>query len=364
MRQIVLSDFTADMLAQRDRERGDRHATAMATHREQVDAREKRVQRDYEAGVEKHKETTARWESGGFGSRLSIGLVKASALLRLFGLSLLVGLIGWATGALVGDVELSLMLGGIGAVATAAICFFSAGLIRPAAPTLKSIERRHPVPREPIRARADDDDSIWEAGSVGEQIATNRLAGILGNEWVLLSGYYGPGGEIDRLLVGPAGVCAIEVKHLNGRVHATRDRWQMDKYDKYGNLVERGRVVANNAGLSPGQQINRAVEPLQRFLASRSAVSRIERAVVLTHERSQVGHRDDFTIDHLGLAKDLTPAKLFPQARGLDSAAVESVVALVQRDHAFHANRRKNRRPRRNKRGSRSSGGQVRQSSG
>ena len=100
MRQIVLSDFTADMLAQRDRERGDRHATAMAAYREQVDSRSARVQRDYEAAVKSHEETMARWDSSGFRTRLGIGLFRASALLRLFGLSLLVGLLGWVVGAL------------------------------------------------------------------------------------------------------------------------------------------------------------------------------------------------------------------------------------------------------------------------
>ena len=356
MRQIVLSDFTADMLAQRDRERGDRHATAMAAYREQVDSRSARVQRDYEAAVKSHEETMARWDSSGFRTRLGIGLFRASALLRLFGLSLLVGLLGWVVGALASDEELSLMLGGLGAVITGAICILSAGLVRPSEPPLKSIERRHPVPREPVREQAGDDDRVWEAGSVGEQIVTDRLAGILGDEWVLLSGYYGPGGEIDRLLVGPDGICAVEVKHLNGRVHATSDRWQLDKYDRYGNLVERGRVIANNAGMSPSQQVNRAVEPLERFLATRNAVSRIDRAVILTHERSQLGDLSDFTIDYIGLARDLSVVDLLPLKRGFKPGTVDAVVSLIQQDHGYHANRRKSRRPRRNKRGSRGNG--------
>ena len=202
---------------------------------------------------------------------------------------------------------------------------------RPVAPSLDTFERQMPVLRAPVIEAALSDDQRWKAGNDGENRVTAHLSAALSDEWTLLSGYYGPGGEIDRILVGPMGVCAIEVKHLNGCVHVMADNWQMDRYDKYGNIVERARPIANKARMSPSSQVNRAVAPLERFLDRRKSVKRVRRAVVLTHDRSRVGSVQDLTVDHVSTLEALSLAKLFPAGAQFDAAEVSVAVKLIER---------------------------------
>ena len=58
-----------------------------------------------------------------------------------------------------------------------------------------------------------------------------------------MRGYRNKLGEIDHLLFGPGGLVAIEVKNINGTVHCEGDKWRVDKYDRYGNLVEQHDLV-------------------------------------------------------------------------------------------------------------------------
>jgi hypothetical protein len=46
----------------------------------------------------------------------------------------------------------------------------------------------------------------------------------LSNDWVLLRGYRNRRGETDPVLVGPAGVWAIEVKRRRVLLHAVGDQ--------------------------------------------------------------------------------------------------------------------------------------------
>ena len=80
----------------------------------------------------------------------------------------------------------------------------------------------------------------------GERLAAVAFGRVLGDDWALLRGYRNTRGEVDQILIGPAGFLAVEVKHRNATVHVNGDHWTFDKYDRYGNHVETG--ISRTAG--------------------------------------------------------------------------------------------------------------------
>ena len=341
MRQIVLSDFTGDMIAQSEQERKNRYAAAMDDYVRRFGERKQRVQLNYENALAEYDQRAAQWGTGGFGTKLRLGLLHPGKILKLLSLCLVGGAgVGFAAHLALGSYgELS----GLVTASCVALLYIAFLTRRPVAPSLDTFERQMPVLRAPVIEAALSDDQRWKAGNDGENRVTAHLSAALSDEWTLLSGYYGPGGEIDRILVGPMGVCAIEVKHLNGCVHVMADNWQMDRYDKYGNIVERARPIANKAKMSPSSQVNRAVAPLERFLDRRKSVKRVRRAVVLTHDRSRVGSVQDLTVDHVSTLEALSLAKLFPAGAQFDAAEVSVAVKLIEGDHAYQERKRNSR---------------------
>ena len=160
--------------------------------------------------------------------------------------------------------------------------------------------------------------------------------------------YRGPGGEIDQILVGPRGVCALETKYLNGTVFVRGDTWEVDRYDNYGNRVESGRPIEDRRGRSPSEQLNGAVKPPERFLSKRGLVKRIGRVVVLTHDRSRVGRVERPTVDQIRTLEELNVDRLFSRrAPRRDRDWVGRVVQSIHRDHEFHRKRSNSSRRRR-----------------
>ena len=144
-------------------------------------------------------------------------------------------------------------------------------------------------PPTPTLERPDRDETVWNAGSEGERRVAETFGATLSDEWVLVSGYRNSGGEIDQLLVGPPGVLAVEIKFINGRVFCDGDDWWRDKYDRYGNLVERSVPIGDRGGRSPSAQVNAAAGRLQSFLNKRASLQRVHRAVILSHDASELG---------------------------------------------------------------------------
>jgi len=199
-------------------------------------------------------------------------------------------------------------------------------------------------PPKPKMAAAGRDEVVWNAGGAGEQRVTDALAGFLSDDWTLVSGYRNTGGEIDKLLVGPAGVLAMEIKFVNGKVFCRGDKWWRDKYDNYGNLVETGVPIADKRGRGPSAQVNDAADRLQSFLSMRSSVRRVARAVVLSHESSQIGEISGQKVDlvaTLGQLNVATLAKAMPG--GPAGALTDQIVALIRKDHEFHMRPREER---------------------
>ena len=199
-------------------------------------------------------------------------------------------------------------------------------------------ERRQ-TPREPraVQQRSDR-EAIARAGIHGEQLVERRLGDNLGDEWVLLRGYRNSRGEIDHLLLGPRGLFAIEGKHRNATVYCSGDRWWFIKYDRYDNRVDEGRMT-DKKGRSPSQQLNEPADQLEGFLRSRGHAARIQRIVLLTHDRSRIGNCTNPTVHVTTSTTDVTKLISKSPASIGDDEQVQ-LERLIIRDHDHHEARR------------------------
>ena len=201
------------------------------------------------------------------------------------------------------------------------------------------------MPSRPRQASAGDAENKWRAGKEGEDRVAAALSGVLGDDWTLFRGYRNPGGEIDQVLVGPPGIIAIEVKYVNGKVHISGDKWTRDRYDNYGNLVERGVSMADGGGRSPSAQLNAAASRLEWFLEKQSpGAGRVSRAVVLSHDKSELGRVSKPSVDYALTLNDVRrrgrKSAMLNRPQRFDRRGAERIARLIERDHRYHANGR------------------------
>jgi Nuclease-related domain len=205
---------------------------------------------------------------------------------------------------------------------------------------LAAEKRRAPRQPPPSDDDADAEEKI-RAGIAGEQLVATGLGRALGDDWTLLRGYRNRRGEIDHLLLGRRGLFAIEVKNVNATVHIDGDRWQADKYDNYGNLVEQ-RLITDRKGRSPSEQLNESADELERFLRERGQPVTAQRVVVLTHRRSRLGTSRHATV-HIGTSTGYVLSLMQDSAAELNDRELAEIQRLIRRDHDFHERAR--RRP-------------------
>jgi hypothetical protein len=202
--------------------------------------------------------------------------------------------------------------------------------------------RRAPVKpaRQPNDTETDTEEKI-RAGIAGERLVAADLGRALGDDWTLLHGYRNRRGEIDHLLLGPRGLFAIEVKNINATVHVDGDRWQADKYDNYGNLVEQ-RPIADRKGRSPSEQLNEPAADLKRFLHERGQPVTIQKVVILAHKRSRLGRSRHLTVQ-VGTSAGylLSLVRESDDPGKLDERQRAEIERLIRRDHDFHERRRR-----------------------
>jgi Nuclease-related domain len=173
----------------------------------------------------------------------------------------------------------------------------------------------------------------------GEELVATVLGRALGDDWTLLRGYRNRRGEIDHVLLGPRGVFAIEVKHRNATVYVTGDSWRFGKYDRYGNLVERGWIT-DRRGRSPSAQLNEPAGELERFLRSRGQPVTLQRIVVLTHPRSRLDSAMNLTVDAVIDSPGDVVGHVTRGAAALSSPQLAQLEQLIIRDHNHHEARR------------------------
>ena len=204
-------------------------------------------------------------------------------------------------------------------------------------------KRRKPRPPSlSASTELTDTEEKIRAGIAGEQLVAAELGRALTDDWTLLRGYRNRRGEIDHLLLGPKGLFAIEVKNVNATVYVAGDRWDADKYDNYGNLVERYQIT-DRKGRSPSEQLNEPADELERFLRERGQQIRAQRIVVLTHRRSRLASASHPTV-HVGTSTgyvltllDNSPGELDE----LDERQRTELQRLIERDHDFHERTRR-----------------------
>jgi Nuclease-related domain len=182
------------------------------------------------------------------------------------------------------------------------------------------------------------------AGVAAEDEATSNLS-VLSDEWTLVRGYANRRGELDHLLVGPRGVWAIEVKGRGIRVHVNGDRWSFEKFDRYGNLVDQG-TLADRGGRGWGRQVTDIAGDLERFLRSRGAAVTVETAVVVMHNRAEIGSCVDLEISVLSIGTKELLKEIFDKPILIDNGRLKQISHLIRRDHNFHAQRKTQRHTR------------------
>ncbi|MCW8103448.1 nuclease-related domain-containing protein [Streptomyces tauricus] len=177
-----------------------------------------------------------------------------------------------------------------------------------------------------------------QAGVTAESHMTSALLQ-LSDDWLLFCGYTNRKGEVDRLLVGPGGVWAIEVKGRGVRVHVQGDRWTFEKFDRYGNLVGSG-VLADAGGRSWGRQVSEVAAALGEFLRSRGVRVPIRTTVAVINGRASLGTFDSAGIDMLSIGPEYLLQRIRSEPPALSPEQCAEIARLVRRDHAFHSRSR------------------------
>lgn len=196
------------------------------------------------------------------------------------------------------------------------------------------------VPRPSVADSVlSDAEEKARSGAAGEKRVADSLAAELDDSWVLLHGYHNGRGEIDHVLVGPRGVLAIEVKNVNATVRIEGDTWTPAKFDRYGNPVP-VRGLADRGGRSPSVQVNEVADALQDLLRRRGQQIRVRRVVLLIHGKSRIAQHRDLTVDAVGTSVGAVLKLLETMPPTMRDAQRASIEGLIQKDHAFHGNRR------------------------
>jgi hypothetical protein len=158
-------------------------------------------------------------------------------------------------------------------------------------------ERRLMPTAPPPPQPPSDQEAIITAGIEGEQRAELGLGTKLGDEWVLLRGYRNNRGEIGR-----------------------------------GEMTDK-------KGRSPSQQLNEPADQLEGFLRSRGHQVRIQRIVLLTHDRSRLGTCTNSTV-HV----TTSTAQVIKLIGALPASVADperaQIERLVVRDHDHFETRR------------------------
>lgn len=204
--------------------------------------------------------------------------------------------------------------------------------------------RRSGPPAPPARRGPSRNEAALEAGAEGEREVHAALERALDDSWALFKGYRNAGGEIDYLLIGPQGLFAIEVKHVNGAFRIAAERWLYRRYDGYGNEVGDVMTLADRGGRPPQVQLAEPLAQLARFLAKRGQPVPWQPVVLLNHPRAKILS----CTDGLGAQVLTSSRQLLDLVRGADgdvgSGQLGEIGRLIERDHRFQADRRRSER--------------------
>jgi hypothetical protein len=195
-------------------------------------------------------------------------------------------------------------------------------------------EHIKPGPIQPTLRAAGEEEEKWNSGSEGERRVADYLAAHLSDDWTMVFGYYNAKGEIDQLLVGPRGIFAIEIKNVNGVVHCDGDQWWRDKYDNYGNLLEINLPMADKGGRGPSRQLNEPTNLLQSHINKKLSIGRIQRAVILSHNKSRPGALANITVDVVATIHNFDYERMIArQPNIIEAITVDKILMEIRKHH-------------------------------
>lgn len=181
--------------------------------------------------------------------------------------------------------------------------------------------------------------------SAGARAVSSALGDVLDDRWVLLHRYRNRRGGIDALLLGPAGLFAIEAKHRDATIECDGDAWCFRSDDRHRNTGECG-PLADRRGRSPARQLNEPADALEAFLADSRQPLKITRIVVLTHPRSKLGRIARPTV-HVTTDPRRVLTLIAESPPVIPERRLAQIERLIVRDHDRHERERGPKRDRR-----------------
>lgn len=170
--------------------------------------------------------------------------------------------------------------------------------------------RKTTVPSAPLIRSASRDEILWAYGHEGERQLDDFLQERLDNDWTLIAGCRNHKGEIDRILIGPRGVFAFEVKNHVGVIYCQGDRWWRDRCNRVGQIIEYGALINDRGGRGPSQQLNEPVDQLQIRLGHLLPSVRIIRIVLFANADARLGEMSGLTVDVVSTLASLDLAQV------------------------------------------------------
>jgi hypothetical protein len=173
------------------------------------------------------------------------------------------------------------------------------------------------------------------AGIAGESALDQFLLSRLDDRWTLIAGYRAYRGEIDRILVGPSGVFAFEIKNLGGVIHCDGDRWWRDRTDRWGNVIEHGIPITDRGGRSPSLQLNDAADALEQLLRKNGHDIQVVRVVVFAHPKAKFGNIKNLSVNFLARLPGLDIGTLFSRGSPLSMDQARRIATSISRHHEW-----------------------------
>jgi hypothetical protein len=127
-------------------------------------------------------------------------------------------------------------------------------------------------------AAPDDEAARWAAGALGENIVGDALAQLGHEHFVIHNLPLAGRGDVDHVVVGPAGAVVIETKYLAGRIVCRGDGvWMQVKRDEVRQIAD------------PAAQVQRAVDGVVHILERRGVPAvPVYALVVMAHPRAEL----------------------------------------------------------------------------
>ena len=166
----------------------------------------------------------------------------------------------------------------------------------------------------------------------------SALAEGLDDLWWLGVGYANQRGQADFVLIGPPGVCLIEVCYIEGIVSGSdAEGWLVETAPRGADDTLPDIPGAPTNVRSTCEMVIDVASDLEQYLARTVPSTHVRTAVVLTHRSSLVGQALT-RVDLLTTLAGVTTDDLLPSpGESFDRGAIDTLARLVAIDHEYHA---------------------------